>query len=246
MMAGRTDVGKKRKNNEDSLYFSEEEGFAIVADGMGGLEAGEVASQMVVQGMAAHFIRARAERAKGGGRPMEQLGRLTVACREWLSSANAELYLAAKSRERRHKMGSTIAFFAECADHVVVGNLGDTRVYLLREDKLTQLSVDHSWAAESPEAVPEGEMRRAKKFVTRALGIQARIEPEFLVEKMRRGDLLLACSDGMTEEVTDRELEGMLREVKEDLWKGTEDLIIEANGRGGADNVSVVLAKAIG
>ena len=142
-MAGRTDVGKKRKNNEDSLYFSEEEGFAIVADGMGGLEAGEVASQMVVQGMAGHFIRSYGERRVSKGRPMEQLGRLTVSCREWLSSVNAELYLAAKSRERRHKMGSTIAFFVECADHVVVGNLGDSRVYRRRDGKIAQLSVDH-------------------------------------------------------------------------------------------------------
>lgn len=245
-MAGRTDVGKKRKNNEDSLYFSEEEGFAIVADGMGGLEAGEVASQMAVQGMAAHFMRSHAERAKSHGRPMEHLGRLTISCREWLASVNAELYLAAKSRERRHKMGSTIAFIVECADHVVIGNLGDSRVYMLREGKLAQLSVDHSWAAESPDTVMEGELKRAKKFVTRALGIQARIEPEFLVEKVRRGDLFLLCSDGMTEEATDKDLEGLLKEVGEDLWKGTEALITEANGRGGADNVSVVLARASG
>lgn len=245
-MAGRTDVGKKRKNNEDSLYFSEEEGFAIVADGMGGLEAGEVASQMVVQGMAGHFIRAHGERRSSKGRPMELLGRLTVSCREWLSSVNAELYLAAKSRERRHKMGSTIAFFVECADHIVVGNLGDSRVYRRREGKLAQLSVDHSWAAESPDAVPDGEMKRAKKFVTRALGIQARIEPEFLVEKVQRGDLFLLCSDGMTEEATDEDLNRVLGEIGEDLWQGAAALITEANGRGGADNVSVVVARAVG
>ncbi|MCE9584862.1 MAG: protein phosphatase 2C domain-containing protein [Planctomycetes bacterium] len=245
-MAGRTDVGKKRKNNEDSLYFSEEEGFAIVADGMGGLEAGEIASQMVVQGMAAHFIKAHAERKATKARPMEQLGRITVSCRDWLASVNADLYLAAKSRERRHKMGSTIALIAECADHVVVGNLGDSRVYRFREGKLTQLSVDHSWAAESPDTVMEGEMKRAKKFVTRALGIQARIEPEFLVEKVQRGDLFLLCSDGLMEELNDEELSKLLGEVKDDLWKGTEALVAEANGRGGADNVSVVLARAAG
>lgn len=245
-MAGKTDVGKKRKNNEDSLYFSEEEGFAIVADGMGGLEAGEVASQMVVQGMAGHLMKAHAERAGSKGRPMEVLGRLTVSCREWLASVNAELYLAAKSRERRHKMGSTIAFIVECADHVVVGNLGDSRVYRLREGKLAQLSVDHSWAAEAPETVLDGEMKRAKKFVTRALGIQARIEPEFLVEKVQRGDLFLLCSDGMTEEVTDPELGKLVGEIGEDLWQGAAALITEANGRGGADNVSVVLARAEG
>ncbi|MEK7468185.1 MAG: protein phosphatase 2C domain-containing protein [Planctomycetota bacterium] len=245
-MAGRTDVGKKRKNNEDSLYFSEEEGFGIVADGMGGLEAGEVASQMVVQAMAGHFIRSHGERRGSKGRPMEQLGRLTVSCREWLSSVNAELYLAAKSRERRHKMGSTIAFFVECAEHVVVGNLGDSRVYRRREGKIAQLSVDHSWAAESPDAVPDGEMKRAKKFVTRALGIQARIEPEFLVEKVLRGDLFLVCSDGMTEEATDEDLNRLLGEMGEDLSKGAAALITEANGRGGADNVSVVVARAVG
>lgn len=245
-MAGRTDVGRKRKNNEDSLYFSEDEGFAIVADGMGGLEAGEVASQMVVQGMAAHFVKAFAERKAAKARPMEQLGRLTISCREWLASVNADLYLAAKSRERRHKMGSTIAFIAECADHVVVGNLGDSRVYRQRDGKLTQLSVDHSWAAEAPDTVMEGEMKRAKKFVTRALGIQARIDPEFLVDKAQRGDLFLLCSDGLLEELTDDDLNKLLCEVKDDLWKGVEALVTEANGRGGADNVSVILARAAG
>ncbi|MCC6741014.1 MAG: serine/threonine-protein phosphatase [Planctomycetia bacterium] len=245
-MAGRTDVGKKRKNNEDSLYFSEDEGFAIVADGMGGLEAGEVASQMAVQGMAAHLAQARAGRVAAKGRPMEQLGRLTVSCREWLSSVNAELYLAARSRERRHKMGSTIAFVAECADHVIVGNLGDSRVYRLRDGKLVQLSVDHSWAAEAPDTVLDGDLKRAKKFVTRALGIQARVEPEFLVEKVRKGDLFLLCTDGLVEELTDAELASLLGGIGEDLWRGAESLITEANGRGGADNVSVVLARAEG
>jgi protein phosphatase len=245
-MAGRTDVGCKRKNNEDSLYFSEEEGFAIVADGMGGLQAGEVASQLAVQAMAANFSKAHAERRKSGGRPIEWLGRLTVSCRDWLCSVNADLYLAAQSRERRHKMGSTIAFFVECADHVVVGNLGDSRVYRMRDGKLAQLSVDHSWAAEAPETVMAGEGKRAKKFVTRALGIQARIEPELLVEGVRRGDLLLVCSDGLVEDLEDRELEGMLANVGEDLWSGVGALVQAERDRGAPDNISVVLARAAG
>ncbi|NUN49446.1 MAG: serine/threonine-protein phosphatase [Candidatus Brocadiae bacterium] len=245
-MAGQTDVGLKRKNNEDSLYFSDEEGFAIVADGMGGLEAGEIASQMAVTSLTGFFARAFAERKKTPGRPLEQLGRLTVACRDWLSSVNAELYLAARSRERRHKMGSTVAFLVECAGHIVVGNLGDSRVYRFREGTLALLSRDHTWAAQEPDTVMEGEHKRAKKFVTQALGIQARIEPEITVEKVRRGDLYLLSSDGLTEDLTDPDLAKILAGVGEDLWPGVAALVRAELDRGGPDNISVVLCRAVG
>ena len=245
-MAGKTDLGRKRKNNEDALYFSEEERFAIVADGMGGLQAGEVASQMAVQTMSANLIRAFEDRKRAKGRPQEALGRLAVSCREWLHSINADLWLAATSRERKHKMGATIAFIVECADHVIVGNMGDSRVYRMRGAKLAQLSIDHSWAAESPDTVPDGEEKRSKKFVTRALGIQSRIEPEFLVEKVDRGDLFLLCSDGLMEDLKDPDLERILSKAGEDLWPAVDQLVKTELERGGPDNISVILAKAVG
>jgi protein phosphatase len=245
-MAGRTDLGRKRKNNEDALFFSEEEGFAIVADGMGGLHAGEVASQTAVQALAAHFVQAWGERRRLRVPPPELLGRFTIACREWLHTINAELWLAATSRERKHKMGSTVAFFAECADHAVIGNMGDSRVYRLRDGKLQQLSTDHSWAAEDAESVPEGEGRRAKRFVTRALGIQSKIEPEFLVEKLRRGDVFLLCSDGLTEDVSDEEIGASMGNAGDDLWSAVQRLIDMALLRGAPDNISVILARAVG
>jgi len=226
--SARTDTGRRRRRNEDALVC--EPPLFAVADGMGGAQAGEVASQL-----AAESVR---EQGQGGLAAPEQVVEL-------IRAANRRVYSYSSENASARGMGTTMTVAMVAGDGVVIGHVGDSRAYLLRDDKLTQLTQDHSLVAElirsgrlSPE---EAETHPQRSVITRALGTDPEVEVDLFSLAAKDRDLFLLCSDGLTSMVADEEMERLLVDSRDDLDAATRELIEAANQAGGEDNISVVL-----
>ena len=227
--AGLTDVGRQREANEDS-YVLARDTFAV-ADGMGGAQAGEVASRT-----AANVVEGG---GKGEGTPEERMTRL-------VREANRLIFDKAQKDESRRGMGTTLTAALVGGDGVTVAHVGDSRAYRLRDGELEQLTHDHSLVAElersgqlSPEAA---EHHPQRSIITRALGPEADVEVDAHTHRARDGDVFLICSDGLTGMVSDSEMAGILR-AEETLEDAAQALVRAANQGGGRDNITVVLFR---
>ena len=226
--SARTDTGRKRRRNEDA-FVCEPPLFAV-ADGMGGAQAGEVASRL-----AAESLR---EREHGELSALEQ----TV---ELIREANRRVYAYSKENASARGMGTTMTVALVDGNKVTVGHVGDSRAYLLRDEQLTQLTQDHSLVAElvrsgrlSPE---DAESHPRRSVITRALGTDSKVEVDVFSVQAQDHDLYLLCSDGLTSMVADDEIERILTSARADLDGATMKLIEAANHAGGEDNITVVL-----
>ncbi len=235
-----SDVGMRRANNQDSATsvtadsesrFNKRGHLFIVADGMGAHAAGELASQMAVEKIPQHYL--------------HNSSISTVdALRKAISEANREVYLKGQSNPEFHNMGTTVSTLALVPDGVVVGHVGDSRVYRLRREVFEQLTFDHSlvWEMEANGHVqPNSELSRAipKNVITRSLGPSAEVAIDMEGPwPALRGDRYLLCSDGLTGQVTDEEI-GMLLGCLPP-HKATQVLIDLANLRGGPDNITII------
>ena len=239
----RTDVGKKRKHNEDAFFADDQLGLYIVADGMGGHAAGEVASAQAVRSIRA---------ALAEGKPLlESFARApTVEAREQVAQlmerailkACADIHEIAAADPGKRGMGTTVVALQAAGNQAVVGHVGDSRVYLLRDGNAHQLTEDHTIIQEqlkrgliTREQVATAEH---KNVITRAVGIQASVAVDTLVTDLLPGDLYLLCSDGLHGYLADDELPQLLAQEKE---KRTDRLVDLALERGGRDNVTAVL-----
>ena len=227
--AALTDVGRQRDANEDS-YVSAEPMFAV-ADGMGGAQAGEVASRT-----AAEVFETT---TPPDGTPEQQLTSLVL-------EANRRIYELAQSDDSRRGMGTTLTAAMLDDDGVSVGHVGDSRAYRLRGDKFEQLTHDHSLVAElersgqlSPGAA---EHHPQRSIITRALGPEPEVEVDAHTHAARAGDVYLICSDGLTSMLSDDEVEALLR-GEADLHSAADALVRAANQSGGKDNITVVLFR---
>ncbi len=230
----------------------------MVCDGMGGHEAGEIASRMAVDLFADRVTRAVPRLLAAEGQKLSQLrARAQELIRECTQEANAAIH--ARGRElpredpestgaRRSAMGTTLALVLVVGDFAVVANAGDSRVYRARDGALEQLSEDHTIVAESrtERHSADPRPRRKRKFVTRALGTQPTVEPTLRLVNVFPGDLFLLCSDGLTDVVADEEIAELLRRGRNECRQAVRALIKLANRRGGPDNVTVVLLDVIG
>ena len=227
--AALTDVGRQRDANEDS-YVIAEPVFAV-ADGMGGAQAGEVASRTAVEVIETT--------RPPDGTPEEQL---TSLARE----ANRRIFELAQSDQSRRGMGTTLTAAMLDGDGVSVGHVGDSRAYRLRDDKLQQLTHDHSLVAElerSGQIAPgAAEHHPQRSIITRALGPEPDVEVDAHTHAARPGDIFLICSDGLTGMISDAEVEALLR-GSGDLPSTAEALVRAANQSGGKDNITVVLFR---
>jgi serine/threonine protein phosphatase PrpC len=242
-----SDPGRIRSNNEDSYVILRPPSLAagvdvliVVADGMGGHQAGEVASRMIVDG----FVRAF-------GRLEDQtLGANSHA--DWrrevervILSANDAIYRAAGADPNLHGMGSTVVAGVIDSDRLYLGNVGDSRAYLINDDTIYQLSQDHSWVAEQVRAgaisASDARVHPRKNVLTRAVGSMPDVQPDTWTFELVPGDQVLLCTDGLTNIVTDQELVEMTRAHPPD--RAAEKLIELARQRGAPDNVTVVIAK---
>ncbi len=249
-VVAQTDPGMVRSHNEDSVAFDAELGLVVLADGMGGYNAGEVASGIAVSVTMTEitqFLQAGGsfsahDEAHGAEYGVALIG--DNICR-----ANASIYHAANSQPQYAGMGTTIVAALFYDNRVVVGHVGDSRMYRLRDDKLSLLTRDHSFLQEQIDSgvITQAEARfsRNKNLVTRAVGIDEEVEPEVHVHDVRVGDIYLLCSDGLNDMVDDEEIENTLYAMQSNLPMAVEQLIQMANDMGGRDNVSAILIKVL-
>lgn len=245
VMGGLTDPGRVRPENEDCIVTHAELGLAVLADGMGGHQAGEVASRMAVDVISEYFARAQ-KRAAAARKAVDK----TKAIAEAIQEANAAIYQAAQSRPEYKGMGSTVVVTMFAGDRLCVGHVGDSRLYRFRKGTLEQLTKDHSVVQElvnrglfTPE---EARQSIAKNLVTKALGVDATIQADTAATSVEPDDVYLLCSDGLTDVVSDEQIAEILRVSGGDLDNTVKYLIDRANEQGGPDNISVILADVGG
>ena len=229
-----TDVGMVRQQNEDA--FLAEESLYVVADGMGGHNAGEVASELAVTTVKAG--------AKSGIHSMEQF-------RELVQQANTAIYTASLDDSTQSGMGTTLTALAVVPGEeprVLVANVGDSRTYLFRQGVLTRLSIDHSYVQElvnegiiTPE---EARVHPRRNIVTRAMGIERSVMVDVFSHMVRTGDRVVLCSDGLVDEVADVEIATVLQQHT-DPQETAEALVMVANANGGRDNTTVVVVDIL-
>jgi protein phosphatase len=226
---GRTDVGRQRTANEDSLVVRPP--MFAVADGMGGAKAGEVASALAVEAV---------KNAGDSNEPVEE--QLAAIVR----SANRRIYDLAVADESRRGMGTTLTLVKVHDGEVSIAHVGDSRAYRMRDSELSQLTRDHSLVAElerSGQITAEAaEHHPQRSIITRALGPEPDVEVDTYTLSGRDGDLFLICSDGLTSMISDDEVTSILRSAAS-LDEAAEALVLAANQSGGKDNITVILFR---
>jgi protein phosphatase len=237
--AAMTDVGRVRPANEDSVFKDPEAGLLIVADGMGGHAAGEVASGIAAETIAA-FLR---EKLPASGTLVLDAPRLLG---EAVRRADTAVRERAAADPALHGMGTT-AVVAICRDdEVALAHVGDSRAYMLHEGRLRRVTEDHSLVARMVAAgtitAAEARKHHLRNVITRSLGFEGNAEAEVQILEWVRGDLLLLCTDGLTGMAEDDEIQTVLAGHGVDVEAGARALIELANAHGGADNVSAVVA----
>ncbi len=237
-----TDPGLTRDNNEDSVTFDAVTGLSILADGMGGYNAGEIAS-----GMATTFIKSELGRWLGEAGKAANGKEIRRAMEICVDNANRSIFNAANSNPQYGGMGTTlvVAVFQEA--RLLVGHIGDSRAYRLRNGELTQLTRDHSLLQEQMDAglitAEQAATSMNKNLVTRALGVEDAVLLDVNEHRVDPGDLYLLCSDGLSDMVDDVGIARILQSATSLPEKATQ-LIENANANGGRDNISVLLAQA--
>lgn len=249
-VANLSDTGQKRPHNEDSAVTDTALGLAIVADGMGGYKAGEVASAIAAQlildevsAAAARGFPGKSEAAANGLSPA------SLALRDAILHANAEVYRTAQEVPQCQGMGTTVVVVLYHGRRVSIAHVGDSRVYRLQGNEFHQVTRDHSLIQElidrgffSPE---EAAANTPKNLVTRALGIELNVEVDVQEQEAQAGEIYLLCSDGLNDMVDDEEIGLTLSKYSANLSEAASQLVHLANEHGGKDNVSVVLVRPL-
>lgn len=246
-MATATHTGMVRSHNEDSVNVETDIGLAVLADGMGGYNAGEVAS-----GMATALISDQTKQALMRldlQKTVEENGEPAASAllHDVVAKANESIYQAANSQPQYAGMGTTLVVGLFFDNKVTVAHIGDSRCYRLRDNKLEQITRDHSLLQEQIDSglLTKEAARRSqnKNLVTRALGIEVGADLEVHVHEVQSGDVYLMCSDGLNDMVEDEDIELAVSSLSSNLPLAASQLVQMANDAGGRDNVSVVLIK---
>jgi PPM family protein phosphatase len=248
-IASCTDPGMVRSHNEDSIASDPANGLVVLADGMGGYNAGEVAS-----GMATTVITTEIQQLLAKVQPFEidEETKAPVAARmirEQVLKANTSIYQAAQSQPQYAGMGTTLVVCLFYDDKMTVGHLGDSRLYLLRDGKFSQVTRDHSLLQEQIDSgiitADQAKHAQHKNLVTKALGIDPTVEPEIREYATRPGDIYLLCSDGLCDMVDDEDMGMTLQALGGNLKLAAQQLVQMANDNGGKDNISVILVRVL-
>jgi protein phosphatase len=242
-----TDPGKVRGHNEDCVESRPELGIVVLADGMGGYNAGEVASGMatslVTTGLAESWTRDALKRLdRDAAMALSQ-----SAIQEQVAKANAAIYAAAQKDPHCAGMGTTLVACLFYDNFLTVGHVGDSRLYRMREDVLEQVTRDHSLLQEQIDSglISKEDARSShnKNLVTRAVGIDPEVEAEVHSYDVKEGDIFLLCSDGLNDMIEDDEIQMTLIALRSNLELSVQQLVQAANDAGGRDNVSVMLVR---
>ena len=236
-----TDVGRSRSNNEDSVAVDEAMRLAVLADGMGGYKAGEIASAMATSHIKSEMGRWLTE--AGDAARYREVRRAMELC---VDGANVSILNAANSNSHYSGMGTTLVMGVFRDDGLVIGHIGDSRCYCYRAGKPRPITKDHSLLQEQLDAgliSPEqAENSNIRNLVTRALGVEAMVLLEVNEHGVEAGDVYLMCSDGLTDMMNDAAIEQLLAEQAE-LEHKAQSLVDAANERGGRDNISVLMVE---
>lgn len=236
-----SDVGLQRSSNEDAFLVLEDRNLCVVADGMGGHLGGEVASHMVTSILSEEFSR---NGHVGAETTPAAIGEVLAGC---ICQANSQIYQRGNSDARLRNMGTTVVATLLHNDHIVFASVGDSRIYRVREGKLTQISEDHSWVGEllKKNLISEEDARHhpLRNIITRALGMEDTVDVDVDVEETCPGDVYLLCTDGLTDLVDDAEILKLVTTHQHDLDLLANALLDAANAQGGADNITVGLCR---
>ena len=238
---GKTDIGMHRKENQDRIEIPNEKSklkLFIVADGMGGANAGGVASQMAIEYVKNTIIDGFEET----GYERENIEELI---RKAIVDANKYVYNKSKSNSEYSGMGTTISVALVVKNKVYIGHIGDSRIYRIRKHIMRQLTKDHSYVQEllrnKTITKEEAENHPQKNILLKVLGCEPEIEPDIMVKGFVKDDILLLCSDGLTNMIDKDDIHEMISEGKHNLKDTCNDLISRSKNNGGYDNISVIL-----
>ncbi len=242
-VVGSTDIGRKRKVNQDSMRLEPGLGLFVVADGMGGHAGGETASRLTVDTIAQSMLDDH-----NSGIALEPQDLLIGA----VHRANSAVYTEAKKNPQLAGMGTTVVSMLFHVDKLYVGHVGDSRVYLFRRGMVWQLTKDHSLVQEKLRSGlitrEQAAQERAKNVITRSVGFESSVLVDIYQKEANPGDIFLACSDGLSGLVDDAEMVALLENAFDapDLQPFANSLVARANENGGDDNITVVLARVDG
>lgn len=240
---GVTDIGKVRKINQDNFNIIEDKNIFIVADGMGGHAAGDQASRIAVstitEVLSSYDFATEIYVPKSTSMSVEELLRLAV------QEANEQILLTSMSNPDLQGMGTTVVLTIYTTDgQIYIGNVGDSRIYLIRQQQITKVTKDHSVVQQLIDAgmitEEEAEVHPYKNVITRCLGQQAVVEPDTQKLALEDGDWVLLCTDGLSNMVSSQQMVETLA-LFEDPQEACTQLVTMANEKGGTDNITVVL-----
>lgn len=238
---GKTDIGMHRKENQDRIEIPNEKNnlkLFIVADGMGGANAGGVASQMAIEYVKNSII----DGIEETGYEREKIEELL---RKAIVDANKYVYNKSKANSEYAGMGTTISVTLVVKNKVYVGHVGDSRIYRIRKHIMRQLTKDHSYVQELLRSKTitkeEAENHPQKNILIKVLGCEPNIEPDVMVKGFVKDDVLLLCSDGLTNMIDKDDIHEMISKGKHNLKETCNSLISRAKDNGGYDNISVIL-----
>jgi len=243
--AGISDIGKRRKQNEDSLFLDDRMGLYVVADGMGGHNAGEVASKLVVETIRDYIRQGQSdgpvEELVGIGANLSKEARLLLA---GIQLSNRIVHQTALSNEAYRGMGSTVSAVYFTEKTFIVANVGDSLIYLIRNGEIEQLAVPHTLVAEQTERDPENAellWSDFKHVLTRAMGVDEKVKADISEVPFFKNDILVICSDGLTDKAADEEILELVYNRRSE--KACKSLVDLANARGGDDNITAIVLK---
>ena len=245
---GMTHVGRQRQHNEDSFLVEDNARLFLVADGMGGHAAGEIASRIAVDSISEFIVHTKEDDGTWPHAYDEHYKRSTNRLMAAVRMANTRVLEAMRKDARLRGMGTTVVACLADDDIMSFAHVGDSRAYLIRDKQLSRITNDHSWVFEQVQAgmltEAEAEKHPLRNVITRALGGALQVTPDASEIEIRKGDVYLLCSDGLTGMVPEDEILRTVTE-NEDLEVACQRLIEKANERGGLDNVTAVLVKTL-
>lgn len=243
LCAGATDIGRKRKTNQDSICLDHAHNFFAVADGMGGHNGGDIASQLSVKVMPEFLVK------HGKDEPQNLM-------KNMIQEVNRAILQKADENPDLHGMGTTLSAFMFAGPQLVIGNVGDSRVYMVNNNNIYQMTRDHSFVQEKlnmgiytrEEAVKDPQ----KNVLVRSVGFESDLQVDVFHYRICKNDIFLICSDGLHGKVSDGDILHIVqRNISDpsrcqlaDVEKAIKELIQQANDNGGQDNISVILAVA--
>jgi protein phosphatase len=240
-----SDPGMVRDNNEDSVASLPEAGLVVLADGMGGYNAGEVASAMATSAITSGVAQCWTAEARKGLSRDQAVAQSQSILQEQIAKANSDIYQAAQNDPQCADMGTTVVACLFHDDFVTVAHMGDSRLYRLRNEVLEKITRDHSWLQEQIDtgmiSEEEAHLSNNKNLLTRAVGIYPDEQAEIHTCDVAEDDIYMLCSDGLYNMISHEDLQMTLTTLKANLELAAQMLIQAANDAGGSDNVSVIL-----